>query len=85
MLLLLLSAAAVVIATASWVIYRGFSAREQPSALKSYVATSVRNLSVPSRAKDVARQTKLRFSFQAPEHDERRIQARSEMGLHSSW
>jgi hypothetical protein len=51
MLLVLLAAAAVVIGAAASLIRRGFSAREQPSVVESYLATSVRNLAVPSRAK----------------------------------
>jgi hypothetical protein len=42
MLLVLLAAAAVVIGAAASVIRRGFSAREQPSVVESYLATSVR-------------------------------------------
>jgi len=34
------------------VVRRGFSAREQPSALENYLATSVRALAVPTRARN---------------------------------
>jgi hypothetical protein len=40
MLLVLLAAAAVVIGVAASVIHRGFSAREQPSVVESYLIES---------------------------------------------
>ena len=50
--LLVLAAAVMTIAGVVSVIRRGFSAREQPSALENYLATSVRALAVPIRARN---------------------------------
>jgi mono/diheme cytochrome c family protein len=50
--LLVLAAAVMTIAGVVSVIRRGFSAREQPSALENYLATSVRALAVPTRARN---------------------------------
>jgi mono/diheme cytochrome c family protein len=49
---LVLAAAVITIAGVVSVIRRGFSAREQPSALENYLATSVRALGVPTRARN---------------------------------
>ncbi|MBI3476347.1 MAG: c-type cytochrome [Acidobacteria bacterium] len=48
--LLVLVAAMLVIAAAISAVRRGFSARDQPSALESYVARTARKLAVPSKA-----------------------------------
>ena len=50
--LLVLAAAVITIAGVVSVVRRGFSAREQPSALENYLATSVRALAVPTRARN---------------------------------
>lgn len=50
--LLVLAAAVMTIAGVVSVIRRGFSARQQPSALENYLATSVRGLAVPTRARN---------------------------------
>lgn len=50
--LLVLAAAVMTIAGVVSVIRRGFSAREQPSALENYLATSVRAFAVPTRARN---------------------------------
>jgi mono/diheme cytochrome c family protein len=51
--LLLLAIAIVMLVVAGGVVavHRGFSARDQPSALETYVARTARHLAVPSRAK----------------------------------
>ena len=50
--LLVLAAAVITIAGVVSVVRRGFSAREQPSALENYLATSVHALAVPTRARN---------------------------------
>ena len=50
--LLVLAATVMTIAGVVSVMRRGFSAREQPSALENYLATSVRALAVPTRARN---------------------------------
>ena len=50
--LLVLAATVMTIAGVVSVMRRGFSAREQPSALENYLATSVRALAVPIRARN---------------------------------
>ena len=51
--LFLLALALVILVTAGAVVavHRGFSARDQPSALETYVARTARSMAVPSRAK----------------------------------
>jgi mono/diheme cytochrome c family protein len=50
--LLVLAATVMTIAGVVSVMRRGFSAREQPSALENYLATSVHALAVPTRARN---------------------------------
>ena len=52
LLLLMLAFVILVVAGAVVVVHRGFSARDQPSALETYVARTARRLAVPSRAKN---------------------------------
>ena len=49
--LLVLAAVMLVVAGAVAAVRRGFSARDQPSALESYVARTARKLAVPSKAR----------------------------------
>src|SRR5437879_11469949 len=49
--LLVFAAVILVIAAAVSLVRRGFSAREQPSALETYVARTARKLAVPSKAR----------------------------------
>lgn len=49
--LVVVAAVVVVVAGAVATVRRGFSARDQPSALETYVARTARRLAVPSRAK----------------------------------
>jgi cytochrome c5 len=49
--LLALAAVVVLVVGAGLAVRRGFSAREQPSALETYVARTARKLAVPSKAK----------------------------------
>src|SRR5882724_13643789 len=49
--LLVFAALILVIAAAVSLVRRGFSAREQPSALETYVARTARKLAVPSKAR----------------------------------
>src|SRR5580704_12544702 len=51
LLFFVLAFAALAIAGAIFAGRRGFSAREKPSSVEAYLATSVRTLAVPSRAK----------------------------------
>jgi mono/diheme cytochrome c family protein len=51
LLLLALASAILVVAGTVVVVHRGFSARDQPSALETYVARTARSMAVPSRAK----------------------------------
>ena len=52
LLFLVLAAAVVAIAGAVVAIHHGFSARDQPSTLETYVARTARSLAVPSSAKN---------------------------------
>jgi len=52
LLLLALAAVILVVAGAVVAVHHGFSARDQPSALETYVARTARRLAVPSRAKN---------------------------------
>ncbi len=49
--LLVLASVMLVLAGAGAAVRRGFSARDQPSALESYVARTARKLAVPSKAR----------------------------------
>ena len=51
LLLLVFAAVVLLVAGAVVAVRRGFSAREEPSALEKYVARTARRLAVPSRAK----------------------------------
>src|SRR5216683_6489355 len=51
LLLLAIAVVIFVVAGASIAVHRGFSARDQPSALETYVARTARRLAVPSKAK----------------------------------
>jgi mono/diheme cytochrome c family protein len=51
LLLLTLAVVVLVVAGAGVMVRRGFSARDQPSALETYVARTARSMAVPSRAK----------------------------------
>lgn len=51
LLLLALAVVVLVVAGAVVTVRRGFSARDQPSALETYVARTARRMAVPSRAK----------------------------------
>ena len=50
--LIVLGFVILVIAGAVVAVHRGFSARDQPSALETYVARTARSMAVPSRAKN---------------------------------
>jgi len=50
--LLVLAAVMLVVAGAVAAVRRGFSARDQPSALESYVARTARKLAAPSKARN---------------------------------
>ncbi len=50
--LLVLAAVMLVVAGAVAAVRRGFSARDKPSALESYVARTARKLAVPSKARN---------------------------------
>lgn len=52
LLLLALASAILVVAGGVVAVHRGFSARDQPSALETYVARTARSMAVPSRAKN---------------------------------
>jgi mono/diheme cytochrome c family protein len=51
LLLLAIASVIFVVAGAAIAVHRGFSARDQPSALETYVARTARRLAVPSGAK----------------------------------
>jgi mono/diheme cytochrome c family protein len=51
LLLLAIAVVMLVVAGAVVAVHHGFSAREQPSALETYIARTARRLAVPSRAK----------------------------------